>query len=55
LPTSAGNLAAGASVTVPVTFDFSTCVGNARFTANIALSANGGTTTASIIRLNQFQ
>jgi hypothetical protein len=55
LPGLAGNLARTASATATITIDFSSCAANARFTANIALSANGGNSTGSIIRLNQFQ
>jgi hypothetical protein len=55
LPAAAGNLAPGASATVPLTIDFSSCAANARFTVTIALSANAGNATGSIVRLNQFQ
>jgi hypothetical protein len=48
-------MAPGASVIVPLTIDFSGCAANARFTVSIALSANNGTTSGSIVRLNQFQ
>jgi hypothetical protein len=55
LPVATGNMAPGASVIVPLTIDFSGCAANARFTVSIALSANNGTTSGSIVRLNQFQ
>jgi uncharacterized repeat protein (TIGR01451 family) len=49
-----GNMAANSSVPVTVTIDFSTCTSAARFTQTISLSANGGATTASVPRFNQF-
>jgi hypothetical protein len=55
LPAAAGNLAPGASATVPLTIDFSSCAANARFTVTLTLSANAGNAIGSIVRLNQFQ
>jgi uncharacterized protein with FMN-binding domain len=46
-PRSAGYLAPGASGTVSVNINFSGCQANARFTAVINYSANGGTATGS--------
>ena len=54
-PATAGDLQAGASATIPVTLNFSSCPINARFTVTVALSANAGGSTASVVRLNQFQ
>lgn len=54
-PVAAGNMAPDASVIVPLTIDFSGCAANARFTVSIGLSANNGTASGSIVRLNQFQ
>jgi hypothetical protein len=54
-PIPGGNLAPAVSITVPATIDFSTCAANSRFTVNVALSANLGTSDGSIVRLNQFQ
>ncbi len=55
LPIAAGNLAPAANVTVSATVDFSNCAANARFTVNVALSANAGSSSGSLVRLNQFQ
>jgi hypothetical protein len=53
LPALAGNLAPGVSATLPVTIDFSSCPANAKFTANVALSANGAAlTTLSYVSTN---
>jgi hypothetical protein len=55
LPIAAGNLAPSANATVGATIDFASCAANARFTVNVALSANAGSSGGSIVRLNQFQ
>ena len=55
LPVTAGTLAPGASATVPVTLNFNGCAANSRFTVTVSLSANSGTASGSIVRLNQFQ
>jgi hypothetical protein len=55
LPVGGGSLAPGASVTVPVTLNFSGCAANSRFTVTVSLSANSGNASGSIVRLNQFQ
>jgi hypothetical protein len=55
LPATAGNLAPGASATVPLTINFSGCEASARFTAVVNLSANAGNSGGSIVRRNQFQ
>jgi hypothetical protein len=55
LPIAVGNLAPAASATVTATIDFGSCAANARFTVNVALSANLGSSGGSIVRLNQFQ
>jgi hypothetical protein len=55
LPIAAGNLAPSANATVGATFDFASCTADARFTVNVALSANAGSSGGSIVRLNQFQ
>jgi hypothetical protein len=55
MPVSLGNIAAGASVPVTLTIDFSSCAFNAKFTLNATLSANAGAATGSIVRNNQFQ
>ncbi len=49
-----GNMGPNTSIPVVVTIDFSTCTTAARFTQTIGLSANGGATTASVPRYNQF-
>jgi len=49
-----GNMAPNSSIPVVVTIDFSTCPTGARFTETMVLSANGGSTSASVPRYNQF-
>jgi hypothetical protein len=55
LPIAAGDLAPAASATVSAVIDFSGRAANARFKVNVALSANLGNSSGSIVRLNQFQ
>ena len=54
LPTSAGDLASGSSVTVNLTIDFTGCATKARFTAQAKFSADGGGVTGTLTRTNQF-
>jgi predicted extracellular nuclease len=49
-----GNMAPASSIPVNVTIDFSTCSTASRFTLTIGLSANAGSTTASVSKSNQF-
>jgi hypothetical protein len=49
-----GNMAPASSIPVVVTIDFTGCGLGARFTETMKLSANGGATTASVPRYNQF-
>ena len=53
-PVQLGNVASASSVGVAVTINFSSCASTARFTMSMGLSANGGGTTASVPRYNQF-
>lgn len=55
VPASAGDMAANSSTTVNLTFDFTGCANNVRFTAKGAFSANAGAATGSMTRTNQFQ
>jgi uncharacterized repeat protein (TIGR01451 family) len=49
-----GDMAPNSSIPVVVTIDFSTCTTASRFTETMNLSANSGSTTASVPRFNQF-
>ncbi len=53
-PVQLGNIAASSSVPVAFTINFSNCPTGARFTTTMDMSANGGATTASVPRYNQF-
>jgi hypothetical protein len=53
-PVQLGTIASASSIPVGITINFSSCAASARFTANMALSANGGASTASVPRFNQF-
>jgi hypothetical protein len=53
-PVQLGNIAPGSSIPINITIDFSNCTTAAWFTANLGLSANGGATTGSVLRYNQF-
>ncbi len=53
-PVQLGNIAPGSSIPINITIDFSNCTTAAWFTANLELSANGGATTGSVLRYNQF-
>ena len=55
LPAIVGDLNPGATASVNLTFDFTTCAAAARFTAVATFSANGGGVTGSMTRTNQFQ
>ena len=55
LPASAGDLASGAVASITITLDFTGCAAIARFTVTVSLSANGGGSTATVTRLNQFR
>ena len=48
-PVMLGDIAKNSSVTTPVTIDFTGCASSATFTANIALSANGGTSNTTVV------
>jgi hypothetical protein len=54
-PVSLGDIPANSSATAPITIDFTGCAANARFSVNIPLSANGGNSTGSIVRNNEFR
>jgi hypothetical protein len=54
-PLVLGVIAPGSSVSGNITFDFTGCPFNARFTLDIPFSANGGAATGSIVRYNEFQ
>ncbi|HEY6392982.1 MAG TPA: hypothetical protein VIX89_17000, partial [Bryobacteraceae bacterium] len=49
-----GDMAPASSVMAVVTIDFSACAASSRFTETMGLSANGGLTTSSVPRTNQF-
>jgi hypothetical protein len=53
-PVQLGTLAPASSISVALTINFSNCATSSRFTATMGLSANGGTTMASVPRYNQF-
>ena len=53
-PVQLGNLSPAGSIPVDITIDFSSCKQSAHFTAVLGLSANGGATTVSVPRYNQF-
>ncbi len=55
LPVSLGDLALGASVPTSVTFDFSSCPANARFTVTVDYVSNGGASVGLIQLVNQLQ
>jgi hypothetical protein len=52
-PVTVGDIAPSASLTGPVTFNFSGCQATARFTAIVSFSANGGAYTGSTTINNQ--
>jgi len=52
-PIAAGLLAPGTNVTVPVSINFGNCAPNARFTATLTYSANGGSATGTKSLSNQ--
>jgi hypothetical protein len=54
-PQRIGDIPAGVSLRVPITFDFSSCVPTAAFTVTATVSADEGDLSADIVRLNQFQ
>jgi hypothetical protein len=53
-PVQLGNIGSASSIPVDITINFSSCATSARFTMTMGLSANGGATTASVPRYNQF-
>jgi hypothetical protein len=55
LPVSLGDLVVGASAQTAVTFDFSSCPANARFTVAVGYVANGGSSMTVTQLVNQFQ
>jgi hypothetical protein len=52
-PVALGDIAANGSVTTPVTIDFTGCSSGAHFNVDIALSANGGASNASVVEKHQ--
>ncbi len=55
LPVALGDLSFPGSAQTPVTFDFSSCPPNARFTVNVLYVANGGSAGGMIQLVNQLQ
>ncbi len=53
-PVQLGTIAPASSIPVTITINFSGCATSARFTTSMGLSANGGATTATVPRFNQF-
>jgi hypothetical protein len=53
-PVQLGTLAPASSISVALTINFANCTSSSRFTATMGLSANGGGTTTSVPRYNQF-
>jgi hypothetical protein len=53
-PVQLGNIGSASSIPVDITINFSSCATSARFTMTMGLSANGGATTASVPRYDQF-
>lgn len=54
-PLNAGNIAPGAIANVNATIDFTGCAATAAFTVTAPETANSGSATGTIVRLNQFQ
>ncbi|MGA7238599.1 MAG: CSLREA domain-containing protein [Bryobacteraceae bacterium] len=54
MPVSAGNIAAKATAPANVVIDFSSCTGTVFFKATVGISADGGATTGSFVKLNQL-
>ncbi len=52
-PVSLGSIAPSASVTGDVTIDFTGCGSTAKFTMRLTVAANGGATSATIVRNNE--
>ncbi|MBZ5603097.1 MAG: Ig-like domain repeat protein [Acidobacteriia bacterium] len=55
LPLALGSIAPGATTQANVTIDFTGCGSTNRYAMTVSLSANGGSTTATISQGNQFQ
>jgi hypothetical protein len=55
LPVAAGNISSGSSANANVAIDFTGCAALAKFTATAGLSANGGGSTATMVRTNQLR
>jgi hypothetical protein len=53
-PVQLGTIASGSSISVALTISFSNCATSSRFTTTMDLLGNGGATTASVPRYNQF-
>jgi len=54
-PVALGTLAVGGTAQSSVTFDFSGCPTNARFSVSIAEVSNGGSSLGFVQLVNQFQ
>ncbi len=54
MPVLAGDIAAKATAPANVVIDFSSCTGTVFFKATVGISADGGATTGSFVKLNQL-